>query len=112
MDGGARARPVARGLLVLTIFFALAFVLRRLAWLARRKLSRQHERVRNDLLRADGNPPRARPCGRRAADRARTFPTQTGVQADQQAAVEAIAYYWHFVFIVWIALWATIYLIK
>jgi cytochrome c oxidase subunit 3 len=32
--------------------------------------------------------------------------------ADDHAGVEAIAYYWHFVFIVWVALWATIYLIR
>jgi cytochrome c oxidase subunit 3 len=32
--------------------------------------------------------------------------------ADNHAGVEAIAYYWHFVFIVWVALWATIYLLR
>jgi cytochrome c oxidase subunit 3 len=31
---------------------------------------------------------------------------------DNHAGVEAIAYYWHFVFIVWVALWATIYLVR
>ncbi len=29
---------------------------------------------------------------------------------DRTAGVEAIAYYWHFVFVVWLALYATIYL--
>jgi heme/copper-type cytochrome/quinol oxidase subunit 3 len=33
-------------------------------------------------------------------------------EADQQAGVEAIGYYWHFVFIIWVAVWATIYLIR
>ncbi len=33
-------------------------------------------------------------------------------EADQQAGVEAIAYYWHFVFVIWVAVWATIYLIR
>jgi len=33
-------------------------------------------------------------------------------EADQQAGVEAIGYYWHFVFIIWVAVWATIYLVK
>jgi heme/copper-type cytochrome/quinol oxidase subunit 3 len=28
------------------------------------------------------------------------------------AGVEAVAYYWHFVFVVWLALYATIYLVK
>jgi cytochrome c oxidase subunit 3 len=31
---------------------------------------------------------------------------------DRHAGIEAIAYYWHFVFIVWVGLWATIYLIR
>jgi cytochrome c oxidase subunit 3 len=32
--------------------------------------------------------------------------------ADDHAGVEAIAYYWHFVFVVWVGVWATIYLIR
>ncbi len=31
---------------------------------------------------------------------------------DDTAGVEAIAYYWHFVFVVWLAVYATIYLIR
>jgi cytochrome c oxidase subunit III len=31
---------------------------------------------------------------------------------DHHAAIEAAAYYWHFVFVVWLALYATIYLIR
>jgi heme/copper-type cytochrome/quinol oxidase subunit 3 len=31
---------------------------------------------------------------------------------DHFAAVEAVAYYWHFVFLVWLALYATIFLIR
>ena len=31
---------------------------------------------------------------------------------EHHAGVEAIAYYWHFVFVVWLALYATIFLIK
>ncbi|MGD0474723.1 MAG: cytochrome c oxidase subunit 3 [Candidatus Velthaea sp.] len=31
---------------------------------------------------------------------------------DRTAGVEAIAYYWHFVFVVWLALYATIYLLR
>jgi cytochrome c oxidase subunit III len=31
---------------------------------------------------------------------------------DHFAAVEAVAYYWHFVFVVWLALYATIFLIR
>ena len=31
---------------------------------------------------------------------------------DNHAGVEAVAYYWHFVFIVWVGVWATIYLVR
>lgn len=31
---------------------------------------------------------------------------------DNQAGVEAIAYYWHFVFVVWLGIYTTVYLIK
>lgn len=31
---------------------------------------------------------------------------------EHHAGVEAVAYYWHFVFVVWLALYATIFLIK
>jgi len=32
--------------------------------------------------------------------------------SDRHAGVEAIAYYWHFVFVVWLAVYATIYLVR
>ena len=32
--------------------------------------------------------------------------------ADRRAGAEAVAYYWHFVFIVWLGIWGTIYLIR
>jgi cytochrome c oxidase subunit III len=32
--------------------------------------------------------------------------------ADQRAGAEAISYYWHFVFIVWLGIWGVIYLIR
>lgn len=31
---------------------------------------------------------------------------------EHRAAVEAVSYYWHFVFVVWVAVYATIFLIK
>ncbi len=34
------------------------------------------------------------------------------LRASNRAGAEAIMYYWHFVFIVWLGLWGTIYLIK
>ncbi|HYK54715.1 MAG TPA: cytochrome c oxidase subunit 3 [Candidatus Eremiobacteraceae bacterium] len=32
--------------------------------------------------------------------------------ADRRAGAEAVSYYWHFVFIVWLGIWGTIYLIR
>jgi len=32
--------------------------------------------------------------------------------ADHRAGAEAITYYWHFVFIVWVGIWATLYLVR
>lgn len=34
------------------------------------------------------------------------------LRANHRAGAEAIMYYWHFVFIVWLGLWGTIYLIR
>ena len=34
------------------------------------------------------------------------------LSANHRAGAEAISYYWHFVFIVWVAIWGTIYLIR
>jgi cytochrome c oxidase subunit 3 len=34
------------------------------------------------------------------------------MRANHRAGAEAIMYYWHFVFVVWLGVWATIYLIR
>ncbi len=34
------------------------------------------------------------------------------MRLDDRAGFEAISYYWHFVFIVWLGIWSTIYLIR
>jgi cytochrome c oxidase subunit 3 len=31
---------------------------------------------------------------------------------ERRAGAEGIMYYWHFVFIVWVGIWATIYLVR
>ncbi len=40
------------------------------------------------------------------------FLNRPAFTADHHAGIEAIAYYWHFVFVIWIGLWATIYLVR
>ena len=34
------------------------------------------------------------------------------INANQRAGAEAISYYWHFVFVVWVGIWCAIYLIR
>ncbi len=34
------------------------------------------------------------------------------LQVNQRAGAEAMVYYWHFVFIVWLGIWSTIYFVK
>jgi cytochrome c oxidase subunit 3 len=40
------------------------------------------------------------------------FTTAPAFTTERRAGSEAIAYYWHFVFVVWLGLWATIYLVR
>ena len=40
------------------------------------------------------------------------FLRQPAFTRDNHAGVEAIAYYWHFVFVVWLAVYSTIYLVR
>jgi cytochrome c oxidase subunit 3 len=35
-----------------------------------------------------------------------------GFRAEHAAGAEAISYYWHFVFVVWLGIWATIYFVR
>ncbi len=36
----------------------------------------------------------------------------TAFERDRRAGAEAIGYYWHFVFLVWVLIWGTLYVIK
>jgi cytochrome c oxidase subunit 3 len=38
--------------------------------------------------------------------------TSPALRANQRAGFEAMTYYWHFVFIVWVGIYATVYLIR
>ena len=38
--------------------------------------------------------------------------SSTALRADHRAGAEAMTYYWHFVFVVWLGIWATVYLIR
>lgn len=36
----------------------------------------------------------------------------TAFERDRRAGAEAIGYYWHFVFLVWVLIWGTLYVIQ
>jgi cytochrome c oxidase subunit 3 len=38
--------------------------------------------------------------------------TSNALQANRRAGAEAMMYYWHFVFIVWLGIWGTIYFVR
>lgn len=40
------------------------------------------------------------------------FLRRRAFSADHQAGIEGVAYYWHFVFVIWLAVWATIYFVR
>ena len=38
--------------------------------------------------------------------------TSRALRANHRAGAEAMTYYWHFVFVVWLGIWATVYLVR
>ena len=38
--------------------------------------------------------------------------TMTAFERDRRAGMEAISYYWHFVFVVWVMIWGTIFIVR
>jgi cytochrome c oxidase subunit 3 len=107
-----KRRGLARAMLVVTIFFALSFV-----YVALRGWHDANFRVNTNaygtiFYALTGTHVAHVLAGVVLLTALTIFLRKPAFAAYQQAGVEAIAYYWHFVFIVWIALWATIYLIK
>ncbi len=107
-----KRRSVARAMLVLTIFCALGFT-----YVALREWSMVNFHVDTNAYGTvfyvlTGTHLAHVLVGAILLTALAIFLRRPAFQTDQQAGVEAIAYYWHFVFIVWIALWATIYLVK
>ncbi len=107
-----RRRAVARAMLVLTIFCALSF-----SYVALRDWHEANFLVSTNAYGTmfyvlTGTHLAHVLAGAVLLTALAIFLRKPAFEADEQAAVEGIAYYWHFVFVVWIALWATIYLIK
>jgi cytochrome c oxidase subunit III len=107
-----KRRKLARAMLVLTIFFALGFT-----YLALRDWQIANVHVDTNAYGTifyvmTGTHLAHVWAGAILLTALTIFLRKPAFEADEQAGVEAITYYWHFVFVVWIALWATIYLIK
>ncbi|HTW85800.1 MAG TPA: cytochrome c oxidase subunit 3 [Candidatus Sulfotelmatobacter sp.] len=109
---GRGRRVVARAMLVLTLFFALGF-----AYIALDDWSRSNFKVNTDAYGTlfyclTGTHLAHVLAGAILLFALTLFLGKPAFTRDAHAGVEAIAYYWHFVFIVWLAVWSTIYLIR
>jgi cytochrome c oxidase subunit III len=107
-----RRAGVARAMLVLTLFCAFAFV-----YVALRDWHEANFRVDSDAFGTlffvlTGTHLLHVIAGAVLLLALTLFLRRRAFTADHHAGVEAIAYYWHFVFVVWLAVWSTIYLIR
>jgi cytochrome c oxidase subunit 3 len=107
-----RSRRVARAMLVLTLFCALGFVYTALRdWsLANFQISSSAYGTLFYVL--TGTHLAHVIAGAVLLVAVTLFLGRPAFTRDDTAGVEAIAYYWHFVFVVWLAVYATIYLIR
>ena len=107
-----RKRGAARAMLVLTLFCALAF-----GYVALRGWAQANFRVDTSAYGTlyyvlTGTHLAHVLAGAILLLALALFLGRRAFDADRHAGVEAIAYYWHFVFVVWLAVYATIYLIR
>lgn len=107
-----RERGTARALLVLTIFFALGFAYIAIhGWLAS-NVHVNSNAYGTVFYVLTGTHLAHVLVGALFLSALAIFLRRPAFEAHHQAGVEAIAYYWHFVFVVWVALWFSIYVIK
>jgi len=107
-----RNRRLARAMLVLTLFCALGF-----AYTALRDWSLANFQVSSSAYGTlfyvlTGTHLAHVVAGAVLLFALTIFLNSPAFTRDHAAGVEAIAYYWHFVFVVWLALYATIYLVR
>jgi cytochrome c oxidase subunit 3 len=107
-----RKRGAARAMLVLTIFCALAFT-----YIALRSWHLANFAVDTNAFGTlffvmTGVHLAHVVAGALALTTLTAFLGRPAFTADNHAGIEAIAYYWHFVFVIWVGLWATIYLVR
>jgi heme/copper-type cytochrome/quinol oxidase subunit 3 len=107
-----KRRGLARAMLVLTIFCALAFVYVALRDWAQANFGVDTNAYGTLFFVLTGTHLAHVLAGAILLTALTIFLRRPAFAADQQAGVEAIAFYWHFVFVIWLALWATIYLVR
>ena len=103
------ARRSARAMLVLTLFCAFGSSASRCAIGATRTSHRHATPSGRSTTSSPGRIWRTSSRASCCCSRSRSSCGAARSPRDRHAGVEAIAYYWHFVFVVWLALWATIF---
>ena len=107
-----RNRRVARAVLVLTLFCALGFICTALRDWALANFQISSSAYGTLFFVLTGTHLAHVVAGGVLLLALTIFLGQPAFTRDRCAGVEAIAYYWHFVFVVWLAVYATIYLIR
>jgi cytochrome c oxidase subunit 3 len=109
---GKRRRGVARAMLVLTLFCALAFIYIALHGWANANFRVDTNAYGTLFYVLTGTHLAHVVAGAILLTALSVFLRQPAFTRDRHAGVEAIAYYWHFVFVVWLAVFASIYLVR
>lgn len=107
-----RRRGIARAMLVLTLFCALAFIYVALHGWAGANFKIDTNAYGTLFYVLTGTHLAHVVAGAVLLTALAVFLREPAFTRDHHAGVEAIAYYWHFVFVVWLAVYATIYLVR
>ena len=107
-----RKRRIARAMLVLTLFCALGFVCTALRDWSLANFQISSSAYGTLFFVVTGTHLAHVIAGAVLLIALISFLGRPAFTRDHTAGVEAIAYYWHFVFVVWLAVYATIYLVR
>lgn len=107
-----RNRRLARGMLVLTIFCALGFTYTALRDWALANFQISSSAYGTLFFVLTGTHLAHVLAGAVLLTALTIFLGKPAFTRDHSAGVEGIAYYWHFVFVIWLAVYGTIYLIR
>ena len=107
-----RRRSLARAMLVLTIFCALGFTVTALREWSTANFAVSSGAYGTLFFVLTGTHLAHVLAGAVLLTAVAIFLGKPAFTRDDNAGVEAVAYYWHFVFVVWLAVYATIYLIR